>query len=531
MRMRTGVALPLALAVAVIAPFGASSSLAAATATPRPTYGVTWVADTAANSLTEYASGVRGAADPIATIIGANTHLAQPTGVTVDPAGNIYASNAGSNSLTEYALRANGNVAPIATISGAATALDGPASVTYIDDKLWVANPASNLVEAFSIGVNGNVLPALTYSGAKTRLNHPVAVSETGDDFGVWVVNAPTSGTPSLTSYDTTRSGNTAPDDRIAGSKTGLVAPDAIVADGFSFVWVADRATNTVSQFADDGPQPANHAPGTTITGVNTGLDEPTGISLDALDQIAVANAGNHSVRLFGTHAEFDATPLRSITGIGSDAGAPDAVDLFSAPPGAPTHIHVVAGSGRATLTWRSPVQTGGGVLGYQVLAFPDTGGDEELYSFATSNNYPYSTKKTSYTQRFLTNGVRYQFIVNTINTQGQSFSRHLPTATPIGNAGAPRGLTVVPDQNAIKVFWGTPAHDGGKPITHYRVQYATCSPGASGCAFRTRVTAAKVRHLTITGLRGGTTYRIRVLAETSHGLGKASRTAAVRAA
>jgi Fibronectin type III domain len=523
--MKTRLVLPLVLTIAVIAPFGASvGATPAQAAAPQPTYGVTWVADTAANSLSEYAAGATGAATPVATISGASTHLTHPTGVTVDPAGNIYASNAGSNAITEYAVGANHNVAPTATISGAATALDAPSSISYGNDQLWVTDPDSNLVEAFTAGETGNVLPAEAISGSKTKLNHPVSLSASGEDSGIWVVNAPASGSPSVTEYGT--GGDVPPDARIAGSRTGLVTPDGVSIDGFDSIWVTDRSTNRVSEYSQFSFGGANQKPDVVITGSATKLDGPSGISTDALERLTVANAGDRSVRVFAASAHGDAAPVRSITGVGSATGTPNAVDSFGAVPGAPTHVHVVAHSGSASVTWKSPVQTGGGIAEFDVVAFPIP--TNPSGSFLTSGEV-FETTHTSFTERHLTNGVKYQFQVSAVNAFGEGDSVQPVTATPIGDASAPRGITAVPGRGAIKVFWGSPATNGGEPIMHYRVQYATCAPGVAGCAFRTRVTPKASRHLTITGLPSGTQYRVRVLAQTSHGLGKPSRTATTR--
>lgn len=497
----------------------------AAVAAGTPSYGVTWTVDSTANSLTEYAAGVHGAATPIVTIHGSSTDLDDPTGVAVDPSGDVFAANAGSSSITEYAVGAAGDAPPVTTIAGAKTALDQPASLSYSNDELWVTDPSDNLVEAFSAGVAGNVLPALTFGGAKTRLDHPVAVSAGAFDISVWVVNAPAVGTPSLVEFDTQRPGNTAPDTRIAGSRTGLVQPDAVVAEGDDDVWVADRATNTLSSFDDFGG-PANETPGTVIRGPNTGLDGPTGLSLTALDQLCVSNAGNHSVRVFRAGARFDASPLRSITAVGSAAGTPDAVEVVSGPPGPVTDVHAVATSGKAVVSWKAPARTGGGVLGYLVLASQDTGADA-IYSFATTGTFPYTTKQTHYTLRGLTNGVEVSFLVLSVNTQGQTFTTDQPSATPFGNPGAPRGVTAARgDGGSVQVFWARPAHSGGKPVTHYRVQYARCSPGATGCHYATRVVSGSARDATMTGLHSGARYAVRVRAVTSHGVGTPSRVA-----
>jgi len=88
-----------------------------------------FVANTGADSVTEYAMGASGNETPVATISGPATGLDGPEGVAVDSAGHLFVANINVDSVTEYAKGATGNTAPVATISGSATGLSSPDGV------------------------------------------------------------------------------------------------------------------------------------------------------------------------------------------------------------------------------------------------------------------------------------------------------------------------------------------------------------------------------------------------------------------
>lgn len=522
--MRLPLAVTIALAAAICAtPIAASPAGAGPITTPP--YGATWTVDTAANSLTEYAPSASGAATPIATISGAATDLAGPTAVAVGSKGNVYVADADSNSITEYAFGTQGDVAPIEAISGPVTGLDAPSSLALVGGQVWVTDPATNVVEAFSAGSTGNVLPAETIHGAKTHLNHPIAIT-VNNDLGlgfITVLNAPTSGHSSITTYFALQYGNIAPLARVLGAKGHpLVSPTAMASGGFGLVWVADSGTNSLTElFAIANGLPAI----ATIKGAATKLDAPDGLSIDALNQLVVANGGDHSLRVFASRARGDVAPIRSITAVGSDTSSPSAVSVIGAPPGAPTAVHAVAHNASATVSWKAPTATGGGVLGYDVTAisrrfFEDPSGGEILSNGAVG----FTTNKKTFTLHHLKNGRKYFFEIQAVNAFGESSAGRSNPATPLTLPGAPRQVIAVGGDHSLTVGWTRPAQNGGKRITHYRVEYATCSPRAIGCAFHSRLVAGVRRRTTISGLTAATKYHVRLIAQSSIGAGRPSK-------
>jgi Fibronectin type III domain len=498
-----------------------------AQAAPTPAYGATWTADTAGNSLTEYAPSASGAATPIATISGGSTGLDGPSAVAVGPEGSVYAANSTGDSITEYASGTNGDVAPIATISGSLTGLNGPSSLTLANGEVWVTDPATNTVEAFSAGTTGNELPAQSISGLKTRLDNPIAVT-VDREFGlITVLNAPTSDQATLTIYE--RVGDVTPIARTDGP-TGhpMVKPTAIISSGFGLVWVADAGRNSLTELFVLG---GVFQPQSPVHGTATDLDAPTGISLDASDQLVVANGRDHTVRVFGEDAHGNVAPIRTIDGVGSVAGNPAAVSVFGARPGAPTEVTAVAHNASATLHWHAPAVTGGAVVGYDVsevsrseFGESSSGGGE--FSFG---GVPTTTHKTTYTQHHLRNGTRYFFLVQAVNVFGVSPSARSNSVKPLTVPSAVGNVIAAGGTNAIAVGWTKPAKTGGDPIKHYRVEYATCAPGAPGCGFTSKLIAAKHRHVRINGLQAATKYDVRVIAESAFGSGHPSKLASAK--
>ena len=141
------------------------------------------------NSVAEYAKGATGNAQPVRTINGSATGLDEPEGLAVDPAGNVWVANNRANSVTEYAAGAHGNATPITTIHGTGTGLDNPTGVA-VDQAghVWVSNYFGNSVTEYAISSNGSAQLIATITGSNTNIQNPtdVALDQNGN---VWVAN------------------------------------------------------------------------------------------------------------------------------------------------------------------------------------------------------------------------------------------------------------------------------------------------------------------------------------------------------
>lgn len=496
---------------------------------PNSAYGVTWVTDSAADSVSEYASGASGAAAPVVTIVGADTGLSDPTGVVLGPHGNIYVANAGNNSITEYGSNASGDAAPATTIVGPSTALDAPSSIGIAGGQVLVTDPSENLVEAFTAGSSGDELPAETIAGAKTDLDNPIALGINEQAGEMSVLNVPASGQRTLVSFDPGSAGNVAPEGRVVLSATTVVTPSSIAVDGLGYTWVTDRTGDGVyAYFPDLGFLTSK--PIFSIKGAKTGLDEPTAVSVDPLERVVVGNAGDHTVRTFtfvySKSSTLNAAPTHTITGVGSDAGSPSGVVSFGAAPSAPTRVRVVAGNKKIAISWQPPASSGGGVLAYQIEAFPI----DAIFSGgpAASTGGFFTTMKTSYTVHHVADGQRYLVAVAAYNGDGASNAGG-KTVVPGAVPSAPREVHAVGGAASITLIWDSPRSNGGFHITRYQIQYVTCLPASPTCKTHTVHVGGYRHQVTLRNLSTHTMYRLRVVAQNKRGESHPSRIASAR--
>jgi hypothetical protein len=439
-----GLALGVVSAALVALP---SSALAAAT----PAFGTTWVTSQSGNSVTELSPSGVALGSPIK---GASTGLSDPQGVAADTAGHVFAANFATDSITEYADGASGNVTPIATISGSQTGLSGPTGLAISGSTLWVTDASTDTLEEFTAGADGNVLPIESISGSRTTLDNPVGIS-VGGEFGdsLWVANDPTGRAASVAEFDALDPGNHAPDTRIAGSKTQLSDPRAAVeVVGKSVddrIEVANAGSSSVTTYLDEGIGGSNQKPLAVLSGSATKLDGPSALGLDAVGHLEVANAGDGALRVFGDGAHGDARPIRNTTGLTDPGGA----GVLAAAPGTPTAVTATPANHALRVSWRAPANTGGGILGYQVVVENDK--PASSFVFGTSVNF--ATTTTHFTERQLKNGHHYFVSVFAVNEAGNSNFSTFHQGSPATTPGTPRAVKLTPHSGALTVSWKAP--------------------------------------------------------------------------
>lgn len=91
-------------------------------------------------------------------------------------------------------------------------------------------------------------------------------------------------------------------------------------------------------------------------------------------------------------------------------------------------------------------------------------------------------------------------------------------TVTGIIGPNSPTAVTALPGANfgSIRVMWVAPLDTGGVPISGYYIQYRI----RGSTSYATQLSQPQSTEDTITGLRLGTTYRIRLATLTAIGIG-----------
>jgi hypothetical protein len=272
------------------------------------------------NSVTVYASGATGNAKPIQDISGENTGLAMPFAVAVDGSGDIYVTNNGADSIEVYAAGATGNVAPIRSIIGEPYHFPKGIAIDPINGDIYVAKPLANTIAIYAPNANGKASPIGSIEGSNTGLNAPqgVAMDASGNIYITNKGDSASQGNDSVTVYAAGSTGNVAPTQTIAGSRTGLDIPVQLALDSSSNIYVANitypnsgNGSLTVYAAGANG----NVAPTETIEGAKTKLDLPAGITLDGPGDIYAANFADSSITVYAAGSNGNVAPIKTIAG------------------------------------------------------------------------------------------------------------------------------------------------------------------------------------------------------------------------
>lgn len=156
-----------------------------------------------------------------------------PWGVAIDSSSNIWVADSLANSISEYSQTANGCTTPIAVIAGPATQLSAPLGVAINSQgQIVVENFLSNMVEIFAQGASGNVAPIVRIFGSNTQISHSEGIAVDAND-NIWVTNYGTagSGTAAVLEFDKSARGNVAPTRAISGPATMLGATIGVAVD------------------------------------------------------------------------------------------------------------------------------------------------------------------------------------------------------------------------------------------------------------------------------------------------------------
>ena len=172
-------------------------------------------------------------------------------------------------------------------------------------------------------------------------------------------------------------------------------------------------------------------------------------------------------------------------------------------PPSAPRAL-TVSGTTRTSgkVSWQPPAETGGAeITGYRINW---SGGEVTV-----------AGNVRSYTVTGLEPGQTYTVKIQATNSEGYGPTAMTALKTTSAPPSAPRSLQVSKTtRTSGKVSWQPPSSDGGATITAYRI----IKPGKDATV------KAAVRSYTVTGLKAGRAYTIKVQAKNAVGYGTAAR-------
>ncbi len=289
-----------------------------------------------------------GPVKPRTQILGPRTQLAYNYFAWANRAGgllwttNCLGLEGAHGPVVAFRLGASGDAAPAVSIGGAATGLtgcqtgvtvDGLGNVLVADATNTNRDPGGH-VAIFKPGRHGNVAPARRIGGAAANFHSPtgIAVDSSGN---LYVADScrgyPCAGDVQVFAADS--KGNVASIRRIAGTSTGLAAPEGVALDAAGNLYVANVSTNAITVYAAGAS--GNAAPIRTIRGANTLLDYPTGLAVDGAGYLYVGTGdsdedpGTHiPVLVFAPNAHGDAAPRAAIKLRGDGLAVPSGVAI-----------------------------------------------------------------------------------------------------------------------------------------------------------------------------------------------------------
>jgi hypothetical protein len=162
------------------------------------------------------------------------------------------------------------------------------------------------------------------------------------------------------------------------------------------------------------------------------------------------------------------------------------------------------------SLGWSLPTSNGGSPIVDYKIEFSSNGG-------ITWNEISHTASASrSFNVTGLLRGKTYMFRVAAITDVGVGASSATVSATTlIDLATAPQTLTSTTSTSTAQLAWLAPADNGGASVSSYRVDYSK-----DGLTWVTLAAKSTAESFKLSGLTPGTTYQVRVAANTRAGLG-----------
>ena len=150
--------------------------------------------------------------------------------------------------------------------------------------------------------------------------------------------------------------------------------------------------------------------------------------------------------------------------------------------PSAPQDFIATAGDRVVNLNWNAPVDDGGSAI-TEYTIYRGTSSDAESYLYSVS------APTISYTDRTVTNDLRYYYKVSAENTVGEGAKSNGVDASPkssltettaplVTTPSAPLNFKASAGDGNVNLEWTEPSDDGGSLITNYNIYRGTTSGG-----------------------------------------------------
>jgi fibronectin type 3 domain-containing protein len=155
---------------------------------------------------------------------------------------------------------------------------------------------------------------------------------------------------------------------------------------------------------------------------------------------------------------------VAAVSAAGEGDLSPSLVATAPQPPSAPTSVAASGGLNSIGLTWDAPADNGGlAVTGYRVYGGDGPGPTQLLATLGLV---------TTWEETALPAGSERFYRVTASNGAGEGDATPDVTATTFDAPGPPRTFTVAsgPGPDEISLAWQPPEHDGGTPVTGYRI-------------------------------------------------------------
>ena len=345
-----------------------------------------------------------------------------------------------------------------------------------------------------------------------------------------WVINDHRSGEPAVVNMSLGGPGSTILDDAvlrmIQDGVTVVVAAgnDSAPSCYYSPARVAEAITVGASAYGDGAAYFSNYggcndlyAPGDEIESASNRSD--TGSAIYSGTSMAAPHVAGAAALIL--ERSPSATPAQVWAAMNADtttgtippqSDSPDKL-LHVTPvltrPSAPRSPKAAPASGAVRSSWAAPSSNGGAAITDYIVQ-------------RSANRSSWSTVRDGVsTSRSaavggLTNGRRYYFRVAAKNRVGAGPWSAIVSAIPAAKPSAPRSLTTVPANGAVRLSWAAPSSNGGAAITDYIVQRS--ANRSSWSTVRDGVSTS--RSATVGGLTNGRRYYFRVAAKNRVGAG-----------